>query len=96
MTILTNSADLGRTIRDRRLELGYTQQQLAERVGVARQWIVKVEKGKARAEIEPLLHTLFQLDLELRVDQAAPADGLEDYVQSFVGDNGASSTQDVG
>jgi len=75
MTILTTSADLGRTIRDRRLELGYTQQQLAERVGVARQWIVKVEKGKSRAEIEPLLHTLFQLDLELRVDQAAPADG---------------------
>lgn len=96
MTILTTSADLGRMIRDRRLELGYTQQQLAERVGVARQWIVKVEKGKSRAEIEPLLHTLFQLDLELRVDHAAPTDGLEDYVQSFAGDNGASNTKDVG
>ncbi|GAA1212936.1 hypothetical protein GCM10009655_10270 [Rhodoglobus aureus] len=69
---------------------------MAERVGVARQWIVKVEKGKVRAEIELLLRTLFQLDLELRVDHAAPADELENYVQSFAGDNGASNTKDVG
>ncbi len=83
MTNLTTSTDLGRAIRDRRLELGYTQQQLAERVGVARQWIVKVENGKARAELDPLLRTLFQLDLELHVSPVERADDLDDYVQSF-------------
>lgn len=83
MTILTTSADLGRAIRDRRLEFGYTQQQLADRVGVARQWIVKVENGKARAELDPLLRTLFQLNLELHVTSAETGDELDDYVQSF-------------
>jgi y4mF family transcriptional regulator len=91
MAILTSSIDLGRAIRDKRLELGLTQQELAERVGVARQWIIKVEKGKARAELEPLLQTLFQLGLELRLDDAAPADDLDEYVQSFAGDRDASS-----
>ncbi|TQO20230.1 y4mF family transcriptional regulator [Rhodoglobus vestalii] len=91
MVFLATPADLGRAIRDKRLKLGLTQQELAERVGVARQWIIKVEKGKTRLELEPLLQTLFQLGLELRLDDAAPADDLDEYVQSFAGDHGASS-----
>lgn len=95
MTILTNSKDLGRAIRDRRLQLALTQQQLAERVGVARQWIVKVENGKARADLDPLLRTLFQLGLELHVAAVESADDLEDYVQSFADDSTPPTAKEV-
>ena len=91
MVFLATPTDLGRAIRHKRLERGLTQQELAERVGVARQWIIKVEKGKTRVELEALLRTLFQLGLELRLDDAAPADDLDEYVQSFAGDRDASS-----
>lgn len=43
--------DLGALIRDRRTKLGLDQRSLAKKVGVSRQWIVEVEKGKPRAEI---------------------------------------------
>jgi hypothetical protein len=37
-----------------------------------------------------LLQTLFQLGLELRLDDAASADDLDRYVQSFASDRDAS------
>lgn len=91
MAILATPADVGRAIRDKRRELGLTQQELADWVGVARQWIVKVEKGKARVDLESLLRTLFQLGLELHLDDATTADDLDEYVQSFARDNGAAT-----
>ena len=39
-------ADLGALIRDSRTKLGLDQKSLAEKVGVSRQWIVEIEKGK--------------------------------------------------
>jgi HTH-type transcriptional regulator/antitoxin HipB len=57
--------DLGLTIRDRRKQLRLAQQALAERVGVSRQWIVEVERGKPRAEIGLILRTLRELDIRL-------------------------------
>jgi y4mF family transcriptional regulator len=64
MRIQTPS-DLGLTIRDRRKQLRLAQQTLAERVGVSRQWIVEVERGKPRAEIGLILRTLRELDIRL-------------------------------
>ena len=57
--------DFGALIRDRRLKLGLDQKTLAEKVGVSRQWIVEVEKGKPRAEIGLVLRTLAALDIQL-------------------------------
>lgn len=91
MAILVTAADVGRVIRDKRRKLGLTQQDLADRVGVARQWVVKVEKGKARIDLEALLRTLFQLELELHLDDTPPADDLDDYVQSFASNNSAGN-----
>ena len=51
-------ADLGALIRDRRIKLALDQRSLAQKVGVSRQWIVEVEKGKPRAEIGLLLRTI--------------------------------------
>ena len=37
---------MNNNIRDRRAERGWTQQDLAERVGVSRQTVIAVENGK--------------------------------------------------
>ncbi|MEO7329368.1 MAG: helix-turn-helix transcriptional regulator [Minicystis sp.] len=62
--------DLGQAIRARRTELGLDQGSLARRIGVSRQWIVEIERGKPRAEIGLLLRTLSILGLDLAVKTA--------------------------
>lgn len=59
--------DLGLIIRERRRTLGLEQQELAQRVGVSRQWVIEVEKGKQRADAGLLLKTLTSLGLVLDV-----------------------------
>jgi len=44
--------DLGALIRERRKALRLDQKTLAEKVGGSRQWIVDVEQGKPRLEID--------------------------------------------
>jgi HTH-type transcriptional regulator / antitoxin HipB len=65
-------ADLGALIRDRRIKLGLDQQSLARKVGVSRQWIVEVEKGKPRAEIGLLLRTIDALGIPLGTEEETP------------------------
>lgn len=57
--------DLGHVIRERRKLLGMDQASLAERAGVSRQWVVEVERGKARAEIGLVLRVLRALGVDL-------------------------------
>ena len=66
-------ADLGSLIRDRRIKLGLDQRSLAQKVGVSRQWIVEVEKGKPRAEIGLLLRTINALGIFLATEEDASA-----------------------
>src|SRR5579872_3545931 len=65
-------ADLGALIRDRRIKLALDQRSLARKVGVSRQWIVEVEKGKARAEIGLLLRTIDALGIQLMTEEDVP------------------------
>jgi HTH-type transcriptional regulator/antitoxin HipB len=65
-------ADLGALIRDHRIKLGLDQRSLAQKVGVSRQWIVEVEKGRPRAEIGLLLRTINALGILLATDEEAP------------------------
>lgn len=66
--------DLGLIIKDRRRRLGMHQAALARAVGVSRQWIVEVEKGKPRAEVGLVLRTLSALGARLEVlDELAPS-----------------------
>ncbi len=67
MSVLRTSQDLGVVIRQRRKTLRWDQAQLAERVGVSRQWIIEMEKGKPRAELQLVLRTLNVLGLVLTV-----------------------------
>jgi HTH-type transcriptional regulator / antitoxin HipB len=59
--------DIGRVIREQRRHLGLDQQELANRVGVSRQWIVEIEHGKPRAEIGLVLKTINALKLEINI-----------------------------
>ena len=65
-------ADLGALIRDRRIKLGLDQSSLAQQVGVSRQWIVEVERGKPRAEIGLLLRTIDALGIRLIAEKEIP------------------------
>ncbi len=60
--------DLGLIIREQRRKQQLDQQELADRVGVSRQWIVAIEKGKPRAEMDLVLRTLRALGLKLDVE----------------------------
>ncbi len=57
--------DLGTTLREHRRRLGLGQQQLADRVGVSRQWLIDMERGKPRGELGLVLKTLDALGLRL-------------------------------
>jgi DNA-binding XRE family transcriptional regulator len=58
--IIRTPAELGATIKDRRPNLQPGQRHLAERVGVSRQWLIEVERGKPGAEIGLRDHTVVQ------------------------------------
>ncbi len=67
--------DLGLIIRETRRRLGLGQAELAQRVGVSRQWLLGVEKGKRRVDAGLLLKTLtaLGLSLDVRDDRATQA-----------------------
>ena len=58
-------AELGAIIRERRRRLGLEQKTLAEQVGVSRQWIIDIEKGKPRAALGLVLRTVNALGILL-------------------------------
>ena len=68
---IRTSIDLGALIRDRRTALGLDQKALADKIGVSRQWIVEIEKGKPRAEIALALRALDALGIMLTTGEAA-------------------------
>lgn len=57
--------DLGLLIRETRRQKSLHQNDLAQMVGVSRQWIVEVEHGKPRAELGLVLRTLAVLGVNL-------------------------------
>lgn len=57
--------EIGLLIRERRKGMGLDQAGLAAQVGVSRQWVVEVEKGKTRAEIGLVLRTFRVLGITL-------------------------------
>lgn len=70
--LIRTPADLGAIIRDRRRRLGIDQQTLADRLGVTRQWVLGVEKGKSGAAVGIILRALSVLGITLSVDADLP------------------------
>lgn len=81
--------DLGLIIRDRRRALGLDQAALARRVGVSRQWIVEMERGKPRAEVGLVLRTLSALGIRLEVSASDVDDDAIDAVVERARGDGA-------
>ena len=69
---IKTSSDIGALIRDQRSRLGLSQQDLANRVGVGRVWIVHLEQGKPTLQIGLVLRTLKELGLRLSSPDSAP------------------------
>jgi HTH-type transcriptional regulator/antitoxin HipB len=60
--------DLSALTRGRRQELGLSQQELADRANVSRQWISAFELGRPGSELRLILRLLEALELRLSVD----------------------------
>lgn len=86
---IKTARDLGALVRERRLQRGLSQEELARAVGVSRQWVVGLEQGKFRA-FEIVLRILGALALSIEVvadDESAdggtlPVD-LDDLLSRF-------------
>lgn len=71
MPIIKTPKDLGAVIRNRRKELAWDQARLAAEVGASRQWVIDIEKGKPRAELDLALRALHALGLSLHTESPA-------------------------
>ena len=72
---IRTALELGAFLRDLRRKRGIDQGTLARQVGVSRQWIVAIEKGKPRAPIGLVLRTLNTLGVSLDVEETLGARG---------------------
>jgi len=73
--LLRRPHDLADVFRDGRARAGWSQSDLADRVGVSRQWVSLVETGKTSVEFDLVLAALQVLGYRLHVessDQRAP------------------------
>ncbi|MBK9387893.1 MAG: helix-turn-helix transcriptional regulator [Planctomycetes bacterium] len=80
---IRTAKDLGLLAREQRKRRGWGQAELAERVGVSRQWVVAFEGGKPGVELGLVLRTLHELGLELEIgggEQSGGAPALESAV----------------
>ncbi|WP_092258937.1 helix-turn-helix domain-containing protein [Corynebacterium cystitidis] len=64
-------AELAAAIRQRRLEQDWTQQQLAEKIGCSRKWVIDLEQGKTTVELLPVLDAISVLGLEITLSVKA-------------------------
>ncbi|GAA4379576.1 helix-turn-helix domain-containing protein [Agromyces bauzanensis] len=55
--------EVGAAARDRREALGWSQQALAERAGVTREWVVRFEGGKASVRLDRVFDIITALGL---------------------------------
>jgi y4mF family transcriptional regulator len=67
--MISDAADFGRVLRNRRKELGYTQAYLSEFSGFSTSFISDLENGKPTAELEKAIYlaNLLGLDCTLTV-----------------------------
>jgi HTH-type transcriptional regulator / antitoxin HipB len=66
--IIRAPRDIGALVRDRRKSLRMNQQDLADKVGVSRLWIINLEHGKATSQLDLVLRTLNYLSVILYVE----------------------------
>ena len=65
---ITSTMEFGRTIRNKRKKLGYTQAQLSEYTGFSTSFISDLENGNETAELGKALFLLQLLGLDLAIN----------------------------
>lgn len=60
-----NALSLGDLVHERRTALGWSQGELAERMGVSRRWVNEFENGKGTAQLRLVFDALSVLGLVL-------------------------------
>jgi len=76
--LLRRPHDLAAIFRDGRARAGWSQSELAQRVGVSRQWISLVETGKTSVEFDLVVGVLHILGYRVHVESADPAQRSEE------------------
>lgn len=66
---ISKPGDLGTVIKSRRKELGLSQQQLADAIGVARRVIGELERGKETVRLRIAIDAVNALGLTLRAEE---------------------------
>ena len=66
---MRDTADIGRAIRARRRELGYTQAFLAGYAGVSTSFLSDLENGKETIQINKLLEVLSLLGMDMGIER---------------------------
>ncbi len=69
---ITRARDLGAVLRHGRRQKGWTQQDLADKLGVTRQWVASVELGAPTARVGLVIDALRWVDIviETRTDDS--------------------------
>lgn len=70
-----SAADVGALIRQARQAAAMTQQQLADRVGTTRQWVIRLEQGRHGTTMNTALVALSELGLEMVAQLDLPRRG---------------------
>ena len=66
--VVNNAADLGKALKKRRKELGYTQRYISEFTGFSISFISDLENGKSTAEIGKAIYLTNMLGLDITVN----------------------------
>ncbi|MGE0025587.1 MAG: helix-turn-helix transcriptional regulator [Thermoleophilia bacterium] len=65
-----NASSFGAAVREFRKQRGLTQQELADRVGVTRRYIVALENGERTEALQRLVSVLQALDTRVVIEEA--------------------------
>lgn len=66
--VINNAADLGKALKKRRKELGYTQRYISEFTGFSISFNSDLENGKSTAEIGKAIYLTNMLGLDITVN----------------------------
>lgn len=78
-----NATEVGRQIREARVDARLTQSELAAQCGTTQSWLSELENGKPRAELDLTLRVLRELGFSLHVGRAESATVAWDHTVDF-------------
>lgn len=77
MTMADTLKDFGSRVRERREQEGWTQETLAQKVGISRTYLSKIEQGRATnlsLRLAEELNTTLGLEVAVQADESVPVD----------------------